>query len=132
MAKLLQAVSAYIPRLDLNKTAQIKSLVKWMSSRTGVNSSEVKMVLEELHEGIIFYASQGTPVKLPGVGTFTPVIKRDGEFKIGFRADAELKRAINTPGAFEGRMKQRKNIGISNEKLKELWDADHPDDPLEI
>ena len=132
MAKLLQAIAAYIPRLDLNKTAQLKSLVRWMSSRTGVNSSEVKMVLEELHEGIIFYASQGTPVKLPGVGTFTPVINRDGTFKIGFRADPDLKRAINMEGRYEGRMKQPGNIGITNEALKELWDADHPDDPLEI
>lgn len=132
MAKLLQAISAYLPRLDLNKTARLKSLVRWMSSRTGVNSSEVMMVLEELHEGIVFYAMQGTPVKLPGVGTFTPVIARNGEFKIGFRADAELKRAINVANRYEGRMKRQANIGITNEALKELWDADHPEDPLEI
>jgi len=119
-------------KLDLNETAELEKVVGWMSSRTGVNSSEVKMVLEELHEGIIFYGAQGTPVKLPGVGIFTPYIDRDGTFKIGFRADPELKRAINVAGRYEGRMKLEGNIGITNEALKELWDTDHPDDLLEI
>ena len=132
MANLLQAVNKYGPKIDLNKTAQLDRVVSWMSSRTGVNKSEVMMVLQELHEGIIFFASEGTPVKLPGVGTFTPVINSKGEMKIGFRADAALKRAINNGNAYVGRMKNKSMAGLSNEELKALWDAEHPDDPLEI
>ena len=45
MAKILQAVNAYGPKLDLNKTAQLKEVVNWMSSRTGLNKSEVMMVM---------------------------------------------------------------------------------------
>ena len=46
--------------------------------------------------------------------------------------DAQLKKLINGPEGFDGRMKNQANIGISNEDLKALWGADHPDDPLEI
>ncbi|MBK8984748.1 MAG: hypothetical protein IPM39_01490 [Chloroflexi bacterium] len=132
MANLLQAVNAYGPKLDLNKTAQLDRVVAWMSSRTGVNKSEVMMVLQELHEGIIFFASEGTPVKLPGVGTFTPVINRDGEMKIGFRADAALKKALNNSDVYVGRAKNKSGVGLTNEQLKQMWDAEHPDDPLVI
>ncbi|MCA9928864.1 MAG: hypothetical protein KC419_10320 [Anaerolineales bacterium] len=132
MAKLLQAVNAYGPKADLNQTAQLKQVVKWMSSRTGLNTSEVMMVLQELHEAITFFNGQGTPVKLPGVGTFTPFANRDGAFKISFRADMELKKTINGPDGYQGRMKNKANAGLSNEELKVLWDTDHPGDPLEI
>ena len=43
-----------------------------------------------------------------------------------------LKKGMNGASAFDGRMNNRANIALSNEDLKELWDADHPDDPLEI
>ncbi len=132
MANLLQAINAYGPKLDLNKTAQLDRVVTWMSSRTGVNKSEVMMVLQELHEALIFFASEGTPIKLPGVGTFTPVINRNGEMKIGFRADTALKKATNHGEAYVGRMKNKSAAGLTNQQLKQMWDADHPDDPLEI
>ncbi len=130
MANLLQAVNAYGPKLDLNKTAQLDRVVAWMSSRTGVNKSEVMMVLQELHEALIFFNSEGTPVKLPGVGTFTPTINRSGEIKMAFRADMALKKAMKNSDAYVGRMKNKSAGALTNEDLKRMWDADHPDDPL--
>jgi nucleoid DNA-binding protein len=103
-----------------------------MSSRTGLNKSEVMMVIQELNEAISFFNGQGTPVKLPDIGTFSPSIKTDGTFKINFRTDNALKNHINTPGAYTGRMNNKGNIGLTNEEYKALWDADHPGDPLEI
>ncbi len=132
MAKILHAVNQYGPKVDHNQTAQLKQIVKWMSSRTGLNSSEVQMVLQELNEAISFFNGQGTPVKLPGVGIFTPFINREGTFKISFRADAELKKAINGPDGFTGRMNNKANIGLTDVQYKALWDVDHPDDLLEI
>ncbi|MCB8985595.1 MAG: hypothetical protein H6659_17345 [Ardenticatenaceae bacterium] len=130
MANLLQAVNAYGPKLDLNKTAQLDRVVAWMSSRTGVNKSEVMMVLQELHEALIFFASEGTPVKLPGVGTFTPTMNRKGEIRIAFRPDAALKKALRDGDDFVGRMKNKSAASLTNEDLKAKWDAEHPDDPL--
>ena len=132
MAKILQAVNTYGPKLDLNQTAQLQQVVNWMSSRTGLNKSEVLMVLQELHEAILFFNGQGTPIKLPGVGTFTPSIDRKGTYKINFRADIELKRGINTFSGYQGRITNKGRIGLANEEYKDLWDADNPTDPLEI
>lgn len=132
MARLLQAISAYGPKLELNQTAQLNQVVDWMSSRTGLNKSEVMMVLQELNEAILTFNGQGTPVKLPDIGTFSPGIKTDGTFKINFRTDNGLKKGINSPDAYTGRLKNKSNIGLSNEEYKALWDADNPSDPLEI
>lgn len=132
MAQLLQAINRYGPRLDLNKTAQLDQIVDWMASRTGLNKSEVMMVLQELNEAILFFNGAGTPVKLPGVGTFTPSISRDGQFRVKFRADQALKNGLNAANAYHGRMVNKANIGISNEDLKAAWDADNPDDLLEL
>lgn len=132
MARIVQAVSAYGPKLELNATAQLGQVANWMAMRTGLNKSEVMMVLQEMNEAILYFNSQGTPVKLPGVGTFGPSISREGTFKINFRADTSLKNSINAPGAYAGRMANRGRIGLDNAGYKELWDADHPDDPLDV
>ncbi len=99
---------------------------------TGLNKSEVQMVLQEANKAILYFSSQGTPVKLPGVGTFTPCVNRRGTFKINFLADTNLKKRINAPDAYTGRMHNKGRIGLDNAGYKELWDADHQDDPLGV
>lgn len=130
MATLLQAVVAYGPQLELNQTAQLAQIAEWMSSRTGLNKSEIVMMLQELNDAIIYFNKNGTAVKLPGVGMFTPSIKQDGKFRVTFRADVSLGKALNAPDAYIGKIKNAKNIGLTNTELKALWDANHPTDPL--
>jgi len=132
MATILQASTQYAPRLELRTTAQLEKIAEWMAMRTGLNKSEVMMVLQEVSEAILNFNKEGTPVKLPGVGTFTPSIDREGEYSINFRADMELKSGINAHNAYGGEVKNKANAGITNERLKELWDAEHPADPLVI
>jgi len=132
MAKMLQAARVYGPKLDLNSTVQLGKVADWMAMRTGLNKSEIIMVLQEISEAILFYNEQGTPVKLPGVGTFRPSIDRHGKLKINLRADMALKNGINTTNAYTGDITNKNRIGLDNAGYKELWDADHPDDPLEI
>lgn len=128
----MQAVRDYGPRVELNPTAQLKQVADWMAMRTGLNKSEVQMVLQEANEAILYFNSQGTPVKLPGVGTFTPSVNREGTFKINFRADMDLKKRVNAGDAYSGTVNNKNRIGLDNAGYKELWDADHADDPLEI
>ena len=61
-----------------------------------------------------------------------PSIDREGEYSINFCADMELKSGINAHNAYGGEVKNKANAGITNERLKELWDAEHPADPLVI
>jgi hypothetical protein len=132
MARIMQAVRDYGPRVVHNQTAQVEQLASWIEARTSLNKSEIVGVLTEVNEAITFFNNMGTPVKFPGVGTFRPSINRHGQFKINFRADPSLKKSINAEGAYTGDVLRMKNAGLSNEEYKALWDADHPDDPLEF
>jgi nucleoid DNA-binding protein len=132
MARIVQAVNVYGPKIELNPTAKLAQVADWMAMRTGLNKSEVMMVLQEMSEAILYFNNQGTPVKLPGVGTFTPSIDRTGKFKINLRADTALRNGINAPGAYSGQVRNKDRVGLDDAGYKELWDADHPDDPLEV
>ncbi|MBC8332217.1 MAG: hypothetical protein H8E28_09580 [Anaerolineae bacterium] len=132
MAKILQAVRAYGPKLELNSTAQLDKVADWMAMRTGMNKSEALMALQEMSEAILFFNGQGTPIKFPGLGTFSPGINRHGELKINLRVDVALKNGINAPGTYSGKITNKANTGLDNTAYKEKWDADNPDDPLEI
>jgi hypothetical protein len=90
------------------------------------------MVLQELNEALLYFICQGTPVKLPGIGTFSPSINREGQYKVNLRADIALKNGLNAPGAYKGQVIHRSNIGLDNADYKQLWDADHPTDLLEV
>jgi hypothetical protein len=59
-------------------------------------------------------------------------VDRNGEFSVNFRADTALKSGINMPNGYRGDMKNKANIAMDNQRLKELWDAEHPNDPLEL
>jgi hypothetical protein len=76
-------------------------------------------VLDELNEAIIFYGTKGLPVKIEGVGVFSPVIKIDGTFRIGFRFDTIVSKALNVQGAFSGSVVNAANIGMTLEEMIE-------------
>lgn len=132
MAKILQAVNLFGPKLELKTTAQLDVVAEWMAMRTGLNTSEVMMVFQEMSDALLHFNKDGVPVKIPGVGTFTPSINRNGEFSVNFRADMALKNGINSPNAVRAVIRNKNRIGISNEAYKELWDTEFPEDPLVI
>lgn len=132
MARLIQAMQEYGPRLELEPTVGMEEIAEWMMERNHVLRWSVIMVmLIEIGEAIAHFNRRGIPVKLEWVGTFTPSINRNGAIKHGYRADAKLKQRSNEAGAYTGEIINKKHIGLDNAGYKELWDADHPDDPLE-
>jgi len=128
----LQAVNAYGPRIELNKTAGLKDVSDWGAMRTSSNKGEVLQMLQELSDALLYFANRGTPVKLAGIGTFTPTINRHGERKITFRPDPSLQRGINNDDEFTATVANKASFGLSDSEYRGLWDAGHPDDPLEI
>ena len=60
MARMMEAVRDYGPKLELNPTAHLEQVADWMAMRTGLNTSEVVMVLHEINEAILFFNGQGT------------------------------------------------------------------------
>jgi hypothetical protein len=130
MAQLIQAFSAYGPRLELSRTVQPSQIAEYIAARTSLNRGEIENVLTELNEAIAFFARQGAPVKLGGVGIFTPSIKLSGALDVGLRLDTSIDAALNVPGAFTGSVKNGENVGKSSDELKAMWNEDHPDDPI--
>ena len=55
-----------------------------------------------------------------------------GRIRVTFRQDVELGRAINAAGAYHGPIRNRDNVGLRPADYKVIWDADHPDDPLDL
>jgi hypothetical protein len=72
----------------------------------------------------------GQPVKLEGLGAYTPKIDLAGALGVGHRADTALKKGVNAPGKLQAEIENRENIGQSSDDLLALWNADHPDDPV--
>lgn len=127
VATKIEAINAFRPKLTLNPTAKLDQLVDFIAMRTGANKGTVQLVLAELHDAIAFFNLQGTPVKIEGLGTYTPSIDLDGKLDSAHRADADLIKALNAGGAYKGSIANRENIGKTADDLAALWNAAHPD-----
>jgi len=128
MAKMIQAISTYGPRVEISHTVQTRQIAEYIASRTSLNRGEIESMLSELNETIIFFAKQGTAVKLEGVGTFTPTINLEGTYDVGFRLDTSVDGALNVSGAFTGNVTNRDSVGKTSADLKTRWNAEHPTD----
>ncbi len=130
MAIPIQAVRSYGPQIVLGDTVQKGELVEYVADRTGLNESEVGMVLTEVRDAVIFFTRRARGVKLDGLGTFLPSVKLSGRYRVSFRLDSTIKNALNAPGAFAGEVRNQENLGQTMDALIAQWNADHPGDPI--
>lgn len=130
MASKIKAINEYRPRIVLGKRADMTDLVDFISRSTGLNEGTIRQVLIELRDAVVFFNLRGQPVKLDGLGTYTPSIDLDGKFSVAHRADTHLVNACNTPGKFQGTIVNREHIGKRGDDLIALWNLDHAEDPV--
>jgi hypothetical protein len=126
MAKLLQAVVAYGPRIDLIEAAQPQRFMELITRRTTLSAGVVRNVQESEMETLIDLLTEGRPVHT-GVAIFTPSIDLEGNLNINVRLDKRMIAALNAPGAFTGKIKNRENLGKTSQELAELWNEENPD-----
>ena len=129
MAKLLQAVVAYGPKIDLIDAAEPGGFMKSLIKRTTLSAGVVKNVQESEMEALIDLLQEGRPVHT-GVAIFTPSIDLEGNLNINVRVDKRMLAALNAPGVFKGKIRNRENIGKTSQELAELWNQERPDDPV--
>jgi hypothetical protein len=113
-------VNSLLPRIILNKPLNLSVLISWLQGRSNLNKGEVLAVLSHLEDGLAVFLKDGYPIKLPGLGSFTPTLRLDGTINIKYRPDKELLGRLNTPDAFNGTIKNKKNIGKSIDELKQI------------
>lgn len=132
MATFLEAVQAFGPRLVYNRTASTATVAKTLAGRTGLKHGQVLLVLRELQEVLVQYGETGTPVELDGVGRLRPTVNRDGHLRLAVTIAGELAHGIDRLDTYKGEILNRGNIGLDDDGYKALWDAVHPDDPLDL
>jgi len=132
MATLIEVLATHGPRLMYNRTLEVDQIAEWLASRSGLPAAQTEMVLKELRAAAIYFCRTGTPVRLPGIGRIRVSLGRNGTYRINITPDPVLRKAMNAPGTYTGPIRNAVNIGLDNAGYKALWDAEHPDDPLEL
>lgn len=130
MAKIMNAIQAYSPRLIMGKIVSRKELVHYIAGRTGFNKGTIYNLLMEYQEAICFFNKAGRPVKLEGLGIFSPGIDKNGVLRVNHRPDKELAIELNATGAFEGDIKNKDMIGKSSQDFIDRWNQEHPNDKI--
>ena len=128
MAKLIQAVIAYGPKLKLDRTASMNEVINMISGRTGLNAGDVSHMVNEFKAVILTFALAGRPVNIEGLGIFRPKIDLRGTIALGTRFSPQIKASLNKTKAYEGVIENRDMIGTTSEDLISKWNEDHPDD----
>ncbi len=132
MAKPIHAVQTYSPRLKLGKRASMNEVVNYIAGRTGLNRGIILMVLCEIKDALLFFFLAGRPVKLEGLGCFTPKIDLNGKLNATNRIPSEFKAELNKPHAFEGEIINHDMIGKSIGELITHWNDEHIEDKINI
>ena len=127
MAKKIQAVAAYGPRIDLIEAADVERFMSLITQRTTLSAGVVKNVQESEVETLIGLLKEGRPVHT-GVAIFTPSINLEGQIDVSVRVDKRILSALNSNGGFTGKLLHAENIGKTSDDLVVLWNEKHPED----
>ena len=131
VAKKITVIRKYRPEIKRPPTQQTAQVVEMIAGRTGLNEGEIRFVVYELRDDILWAHRDGQAVKIEGLGTFTPTIRMDGSLDILFRADAEMLKQLNDPTKFRAKIVNKSSIGKSADELVARWNQEHPDDIVE-
>lgn len=131
MAKKIQAVATYGPRIDLIEAADTERFMKLITQRTTLSPGVVKNVQESEVETLIGLLMEGRPVHT-GIAIFTPSIDLEGKIDVSVRVDKRILSALNSNGAFSGKLIHGENVGKTNQELIALWNEEHPDDLIPV
>jgi hypothetical protein len=131
MAKLIRAFAAYCPKIDLGEAAEPQRFMELITQRTTLSTGVVKNVQESEVETLIGLLKEGRPVHT-GVAIFRPSIDMEGKLSVNVRVDKRILSALNASGVFTGNIRNGENIGKTSQEITALWNAEHPDDPIEL
>ncbi|UCH96704.1 MAG: hypothetical protein JSV88_07590 [Candidatus Aminicenantes bacterium] len=130
MARQIEAIRAYSPRIKRGIVAELGDVVDFIAGRSSLNEGTILNVMAELREAITFYALSGRSVRLRGLGFFAPTIDLEGKLGINHWSDSILISEINVSGKFKGDIVNRDMIGKTTDDLVERWNQEHPNDKV--
>lgn len=130
MATIRDAIEAYRPELVLEKPLTPEESIAFLAEKSGVEAETVGKVMGAMPELVFWHLVRGRPVPLPGVGQLKPVIGLDGTFGAALDTAAELSKRMGEPEAYRAGVKRKENIGARLERLAQMWNSGHPNDPV--
>ncbi|MCP5052467.1 MAG: hypothetical protein GY940_35190 [bacterium] len=131
MAKVINAIVKYRPRIKQQQTVKERDLAKFIEGRTSINAGTILNVLYEIREAMIYFHRNGEAVKLEGLGTFSPEIGLNGRIRVVHRPDKLIKSELNVDYRFQATVVNKDMIGKTAEELVQRWNDEHPDDPID-
>lgn len=109
------------PRIKLNGILEKKGLVRFINNSSTFSEGDIVGVITALKGALLNHLKEATPVRLEGIGIFSPTLKLDGRVNIRFRADKEFVRELNTrKDSLRGSIKNKKNVGKTLDDLQEI------------
>lgn len=130
MATIRDAISAYRPELVLEKPVTPEEAIAFLAEKSGVEAETVGKVMGALQELAFWHLVRGRPVPLPGVGQLRPTIALHGTFGAALDTAPELSKRMGEPEAYRAGVKRKENIGIALDRLTQMWNSSHPNDPV--
>ena len=128
MAHKVQASATYGPRILSSTTMEADEFVEQLVNSTNQSRGSLLAMLAEMDAISEIALKNGRIVKLPNGMTLRPVMKRNGQIQILVHVNRSLTRRVN--GGFRGKVVNAENIGRSEGELIQLWNENHPDDPI--
>jgi len=130
MADEVKAIRAYSPRVVQGNMVDVEDVADYIEGRTSLNGGAVVNMLWEFRKALTVFALSGRPVKLKGMGVFSPRMNKDGVVGLNFRMDPWLKSELNVKGKFKGKVVNSDMLGKSVDEMIERWNDEHPDDRI--
>lgn len=132
MAKLIQAVGRFGPRLVAAEPVEARELTRWMAAGTGMSVHVARMLLAQLADALLYFLRRGSAVRVPGIGRLRVIMARDGTLRLHLVPDKRLLLAMQDREHLTATLEHPERIGWTDAEYKAHWDAEFPDDPLEI
>jgi len=130
MAHKVQAWAKYGPRIIPTTPMTGDAVIEELILYTNQSQGSIVGMLAEL-DGVIERAlTEGHIVQMPNGMHFRPTMRRDGTIEVCVRINPDVLHRINAK--FRGRVRNAANVGKSEAEIFAMWDADYPDDPVEI
>ena len=129
MATKIEAWVEFGPRLAPSDAITPEGLIERIVMATSQSRGSVKAILDELDVQLEIGLKEGHIVQLPNGTHFKPTGKRDGSIEVNVRVNPRIVRNINN--GFRGAWRNAENIGKIEAEIIALWNAAHPDNPIE-
>ena len=131
MAHILEAYNLYGPRIRRGVTADLDEVARFVAQSTGLDDSQIRMVLGKLRDAVLHYTQQGRGITLEGIIHLWPTIDRHGEVSLGRRLNHRLLKALNRLERFKAHIDNFEHREWKPDDYHTAWDEDHPLDPIE-